>query len=33
MFAARETGFAVVIQVLTAELAPWLRTSAAEPGP
>ena len=33
LFAARETGFAVVIQVLTAELAPWLRTSAAEPGP
>ena len=33
MFAARETGFAVVIQVLTAELAPWLRTRAAEPGP
>jgi len=29
LFAARETGFAAAVQVMTAELAPWLRTTQA----
>ena len=32
LFAARETGYAVAVQALTAELTPWLRTRLTGPG-